>query len=69
MEENTAKLDKRNAELAMAAQGFIDVRDPHDGSLLFRYDPGRQLVEIRKRGVVRLVDLARFHPVDHQRAG
>ena len=53
----------------MAAQGFIDVRDPHDGSLLFRYDPQRRLVEIRKRGVVRLVDLARFHPVDHQRAG
>ncbi len=46
---------------------FMDVRDPHDGSLLFRYDPVRKLVEIRKRKVVRLIDLARLRAVDNQR--
>lgn len=37
--------------------GFIDVRDQHDGSLLFRYDPVRQVVEIRKKKVLYQVGL------------
>lgn len=43
--------------------GWVDVRDPHNG-LLFRYDPTRQVVEIRKKKVLYLVDLTRFRPVD-----
>lgn len=50
-------------------QRFVDVRDPHDGALLFRYDPQRRLVEIRKRKIVRLVDLTLLYPVDDQRNG
>lgn len=37
---------------------WIPVRDPHTHKLLFRYDPGRQLIEICERGKVTLVDLA-----------
>lgn len=49
-----------------AIQGFVDVRDPHDGTLLFRYDPRRRLVEIRKRKVLRLIDLTQLQPVQKQ---
>jgi hypothetical protein len=36
---------------------FVEVREPHTGKLLFRYDASRQLVEIAQRGVVTVVDL------------
>ena len=36
---------------------FVEVREPHTGKLLFRYDASRQLVEIARRGVVTIVDL------------
>lgn len=39
---------------------FVDVREPHTGKLLFRYDGDRQLVEIQRRGEKTLVDLTEF---------
>lgn len=39
---------------------FVDVRDPHTGKLLFRYDPKRQLVEVVQRGVRTLIDLSAY---------
>lgn len=41
---------------------YHDVRGP-DGRKLFRYDPERDLVEIRHSGTVYTVDLAQFRPV------
>lgn len=38
---------------------YHDVRGP-DGRKLFRYDPERDLVEIRHSGTVYTVDLAQF---------
>ncbi|MHB1131663.1 MAG: hypothetical protein ACYC4L_04675 [Chloroflexota bacterium] len=37
---------------------FREVREPLSGHLLFRFDPERDLVEIRQRGDLLLVDLA-----------
>lgn len=39
--------------------GYTDVRGP-DGRLLFRFDPRRMVVEIVKRHVVYVVDLAAY---------
>ncbi len=39
---------------------FVDVRDQHTGKLLFRYDPERELVEVRVRGVTTLIDLSTY---------
>jgi hypothetical protein len=36
---------------------WVDVREEATGWLLFRYDPRRQLVEIKQRGRKVLVDL------------
>ena len=39
---------------------FVDVRDPHTGKLLFRYDPARRLIEVVRRGVKTLIDLSAY---------
>ncbi len=39
---------------------YIDVREPHTGKLLFRYDPERRIIEIQSRGVKTTVDLTRY---------
>lgn len=39
---------------------FVDVRDLHTGKMLFRFDPERDLVEIRSRQKVTLVDLTQY---------
>ena len=36
---------------------WVDVREEATGRLLFRYDPRRQLVEIKQRGRKTIVDL------------
>lgn len=41
---------------------FVEVRNPHTGKLLFKYDPQRELIEIRERGEVTLVDLTQYRP-------
>ena len=40
---------------------YQDVRGP-DGRKLFRFDPDRDLVEIRDRGTVYTVDLSQYRP-------
>lgn len=40
---------------------YHDVRGP-DGRKLFRFDPERDLVEIRHSGTVYTVDLSQFRP-------
>lgn len=37
--------------------GFIDVKEPHTGKMLFRFDPERNLVEIRRAKATLIVDL------------
>ena len=41
---------------------WVEVREPGTGWLLFRYDPTRRVVEIRRRGSDRthLIDLTRY---------
>ena len=39
---------------------WVDVRDEAAGWLLFRYDPRRQLVEIKQRGRKVIVDLTAY---------
>lgn len=39
---------------------WYEVRQPVTDKLLFRYDPGRQLVEIKTRQVVTVVDLTQY---------
>ena len=41
---------------------YQDVRGP-DGRKLFRFDPERDLVEIRDRGTVYTVDLSQYRPL------
>lgn len=36
---------------------FVDVRDPHTGKILFRFDPERDLIEIQKRRERLIIDL------------
>lgn len=40
---------------------YRDVRGP-DGRLLFRFDPDRDLVEIRDRGQTYVIDLSQHRP-------
>lgn len=40
---------------------YQDVRGP-DGRLLFRFDPDRDLVEIRDRGQTYVIDLSQHRP-------
>jgi hypothetical protein len=39
---------------------FVEVRDAR-GKLLFKYDPARQLIQIKCRGEVITVDLSMYH--------
>ena len=39
---------------------WVDVREEATGWLLFRYDPRRQLVEIKQRGRKTVVDLTAY---------
>lgn len=39
---------------------FVDVRNPHTGKLLFRFDAERDLIEVQDRGVKTLVDLSEY---------
>jgi hypothetical protein len=36
---------------------FVEIREPHTGKLLARYDPNRDLLEVQRRGQKTLVDL------------
>ena len=38
---------------------FVDVRTA-DGHLLFRFDPARMLIEVKRRDQVELVDLTKY---------
>lgn len=40
---------------------YRDVRGP-DGRLLFRFDPDRDLIEIRDRGQMYTIDLSQYRP-------
>jgi len=40
--------------------GYVDVREPGSGKLLFRFDPKRDIIEIQRRQVRTLVDLSRY---------
>jgi hypothetical protein len=39
---------------------YLDIREPQTGKLLFRFDPERDLVEVQRRGVKTVVDLAEY---------
>ncbi len=39
---------------------FQDVRDPNTGKLLFRFDPTRDLVQIKAHGDMALIDLSEY---------
>jgi hypothetical protein len=39
---------------------WVDVREEATGWLLFRYDPRRQLVEIKQRGRKTVIDLTAY---------
>lgn len=45
---------------ASASPGFVDVREPHTGKLLFKIHPRRWLIEIQTRGVKTIVDLEQY---------
>lgn len=45
---------------------FIEIREPGTGKLLCRIDPVRQLLEIRRRGVVTVIDLRTYLRGAHQ---
>ncbi|NLF11194.1 MAG: hypothetical protein GX597_05360 [Anaerolineaceae bacterium] len=40
--------------------GWQDVREPITGTLLFRYDPARDLVEVKHGQLKAIVDLAEY---------
>ncbi len=37
---------------------YIDIREPGSNWLLFKFDPLRGLIEIKRRGVMTVIDLA-----------
>jgi hypothetical protein len=47
---------------AVHQPGWVDLRG-HDGKLLGRFDPTRDLLEIRHRGVSTIIDLAQYHAI------
>jgi hypothetical protein len=47
--------------LTGCAKIWVDVRDPQNGKLLFRYDANRELIEIGRRGECVIVDLRRYN--------
>lgn len=53
-------MESQVAATKKSLDGFVDVRDPYSGALLFRYDDRRKLVQIRRRGKTVLVDLTRY---------
>lgn len=56
--DSTGKCGNISSEAQQRPQGWIDVTDPFEPSrLLFKYDRERQLVEIQKRGIKRVIDL------------
>lgn len=54
--ETTARL----VGMGSTSPGFIDVREPHTGKLLFKIDPTRWIIEIQVRSVKTLVDLTQY---------
>lgn len=40
--------------------GWQDVREPITGKLLFRYDPARDLVEVKHGQLMAIVDLSEY---------
>jgi hypothetical protein len=40
--------------------GYMPVRNPRTGSVLFRYDPLRELIEIQERGIKVVIELDRI---------
>jgi hypothetical protein len=60
-----AERDRRleNATQAFAAmqRGFIDVRDPQTNKLLFRFDPRRAIIEVRRGAVKTVIDLTEYY--------
>jgi hypothetical protein len=47
--------------------GFIDVLEPHTAKLLFRFDPIRDIIEVQRRGVKTVVDLAKYRATEGDR--
>lgn len=41
---------------------YIEVREPGTNHLLFRYDPNRELVEIKNRDRITVIDLQEIKP-------
>ena len=46
---------------------FVDVREPHTGKMLFRFDAERDLIEIQRRQKVTLVDLTQYRGIIRQK--
>lgn len=38
--------------------GYIEIRQPDTNKLLFRFDPVRDLIEIKVRDIITVIDLA-----------
>lgn len=39
---------------------WVEVREPHTGWLLFKYDPQRGIIQVQRRGIVTIVDLKEY---------
>lgn len=58
--ETTANLVGTGIATSAALHGFVDVREPHTGKLLFRIHPKRWIIEIQTRGIKTVVDLEQY---------
>lgn len=45
---------------------FREIREPLTNKLLFRFDPERDLVEVRRRGVPVIIDLAEYRQLSEE---
>lgn len=41
---------------------WLDVRDPRTGKLLFRFDPGRDLIHLKRGRIDVMIPLRRYRP-------
>jgi hypothetical protein len=41
---------------------YIDIREPGTGKFLFKYDPERRLIQVQRRGIRTIIDLAAYDP-------
>jgi hypothetical protein len=59
--ERDRRLEKATQAFIAMQRGFVDVREPQTNKLLFRFDPQRAIIEVRRGAVKTVIDLTEYY--------